>query len=93
MEPFLHSDGESIIIHEAFDREVMEMFHTNLINYLKGGPSHTSKTQDLDCGYLFSSLKAGLETIAKKNIIEHNPTCEVPKLHILVLMVGSNKFY
>ena len=74
MEPFLHSDGETVIMKEAFDQSVMEKFWDSLINYLKGGPSHTSKTQDLDCGFLFSSLKAGLKAIANKNEIVLNTT-------------------
>lgn len=67
MEPLVHSDGEMAILKEAFNSEVMSMFLANRINYLKGGPSHTSKTQDLDCGSLFSSLKAGIKSIAKQN--------------------------
>lgn len=71
MEPFLHSDGESIIMREAFSEDVMAALDGANINYLKGGPSHTSKTQDLDCGHLFDSLKAGLHAI------ENDPTAVV----------------
>lgn len=52
---------------EVFNEEVMHGFVTNSISYLKGGPSHTSKTQDLDCGRLFSSLKASIKTIQTDN--------------------------
>jgi hypothetical protein len=65
MQPFLHTDGETIIMNELFNEQVMGALLDNSINYLKGGPSHTSKTQDLDCGSLFCAMKAGLNSIAK----------------------------
>ena len=65
MQPFLHSDGEACVMNEAFSEEVMSAFEDASINYLKGGPSHTSMTQDLDCYHMFSSLKAGVKHVHK----------------------------
>ena len=63
MEPFLHTDGEAIIMDEAFVPAVKQAFDDAKTNYLKGGPAHTSKTQDWDCGSLFRSLQLGTAMI------------------------------
>ena len=55
-------------MNEAFVPVVMQAFDDAKTNYLKGGPSHTSKTQDWDCGPLFRSLKIGIAMIVKHNI-------------------------
>ena len=72
MQPFLHSDGEVCVMNEAFTPAVMRAFDDGYINYLKGGPSHTSMTQDLDCYYMFSSLKAGVKDVHIKDINVRN---------------------
>ena len=55
-------------MNEAFVPVVMQAFDDAKTNYLKGGPSHTSKTQDWDCGPLFRSLKLGIAMIVKHDI-------------------------
>ena len=66
MESFFHQDGEAAVMNSAFTPEVMEAFHAANIHGQKGGPSHTSQTQELDCGHAFDSLKAGVKSVAKE---------------------------
>ena len=47
-------------------------FKDGNINYLKGGPAHTSKAQDFDCGRLYYSLKAGVKHVNKEEINVRN---------------------
>ena len=80
MEPFLHTDGEANIMNEAFDPVVMAAFKAASINFQKGGPSHTSKTQELDCGHTFDALKAGVVGVANNCT---NVKCDVLRRSML----------
>eukprot|EP00981_Chlorochromonas_danica_P014036 scaffold7241_cov156-Ochromonas_danica.AAC.1 len=43
---FFH--GDSIILHQALDAEVLQEFSDVGVDYMKGGPSTTSQHQPLD---------------------------------------------
>jgi len=57
------SDGEACILEEAFDDEVQQAFKDNCIDYIKKGPSLTSKQQEWDVSDNFKDTKAVLHTL------------------------------
>ena len=58
MRTFFHSDGESIILKQALDVEVLQELADIGIDYMKGGPSTTSQHQPLDVCTIFRDTKA-----------------------------------
>lgn len=55
------TDGEAIIMKEAFSPEVLAGFKAALIDYLKGGPSVSSHHQACDVGPMFRDVKCGVK--------------------------------
>jgi hypothetical protein len=68
------TDGELVILQEAFNEKVLAAFKEASIDYIKNGPSITSKHQPADVSDNFRDLKAGLRTITKKRVDVHNAT-------------------
>lgn len=63
MRSFLSTDGEAIILSQAFDADVLAAMAAARIDYLKGSPSGTSAHQPADVSSNFRAVKAGMAHI------------------------------
>jgi hypothetical protein len=71
----LTTDGEAIILNQAFEESVILAFVNALIDYLKLGPSTTSIHQANDVASTFKDMKKGIVTITKSPTkLISNPT-------------------
>jgi hypothetical protein len=68
------TDGEAIVLKQAFDEEILAMFEQMLADYLKNGPGMTSRHQAADVSDNFRDWKTGLETITRNNVNTKNDT-------------------
>jgi hypothetical protein len=69
---FFSTDGEAIILNEAFDSHVLNLFDRNNVTYGKNGPSATSKTQAADVADTFRDWKTGLRYHTAQGTDTHN---------------------
>jgi hypothetical protein len=60
------TDGEQIIMQQAFDEEVIAAFDSVRTDYAKGPPSATSVHQPADVSTNFRSMKTGVREVDKK---------------------------
>lgn len=74
MRPFLNTDGEAIIMNQAFDDEVIKEFADAEIDYMKGAPSGTSQHQPADVSSNFRDVKTGMRTVIKEKVNTYNKT-------------------
>jgi hypothetical protein len=71
------TDGEAIVLHEAFDTEILAGFRSAMTDYLKNGPSSTSIHQACDVSPAFRDFKKGLKTVASRGMSTKNLTLEM----------------
>lgn len=72
----LYTDGELIIIKEAFDKEVLDAFADAKIDYVKGAPSATATTQSCDVSKNFRDVKSGIKYVVQNSVNITNPLIE-----------------
>lgn len=68
------SDGEAVVLHQMYDESVMNLFQEISIDYVKLGPSATSKEQAWDVGTIFRDGKKSLKYMTDHNIDPVTPT-------------------
>ena len=69
---FFTTDGEAIIMNEAFTSRVYEGFRELKIDYGKNGPSLTQLYQPADRSPQFRNFKTGLAEVTKKSCVPSN---------------------
>mmetsp|Transcript_33448 Transcript_33448/g.73683 ORF Transcript_33448/g.73683 Transcript_33448/m.73683 type:complete len:787 (-) Transcript_33448:812-3172(-) len=65
MRMIFSTDGEACVLNEVFTPEVLAGFKAALVDYLKNGPSCSSKTQSADVSDNFRDWKTGLDYSTK----------------------------
>lgn len=74
MNMFFTTDGEAVIMQEAFDAMVLAELRRVQTDMGKGGPGSTSRWQALDRGVIFRDYKCGLTYITKSGVDTGNET-------------------
>eukprot|EP01034_Spumella_vulgaris_P030919 gene30919-38212_t len=73
---FFSTDGEACILNEVFNKEVLEGFAEARVDYMKGGPSATSKHQPCDVSSNFRDFKTGMSMVGNNGVDTANPTLD-----------------
>lgn len=71
---FLSSDGEAIILQEAFSEELIGEYNSLGIDQVKHGPTMTADHQSSDVADTFRDVKMGNKMASKKRKDSSNPT-------------------
>jgi transposase len=74
MNIILSTDGEAIVMSQAFDAAIMQEFNALLVDYLKNAPSASSALQPCDRSPVFRDVKTGLRKVTGDDVKTTNRT-------------------
>ena len=66
------TDGEAVIMNEAFTQQVHDAFQEGRIDFIKNGPSLTHLYQACDRSPIFRDYRTGMREVTKKSIVQRN---------------------
>lgn len=72
MDTVFSTDGELVILREAFNDNVLNALREAAVIYIKNGPSVTSQHQPADVSDNFRDFKTGMTMVTKKRIDTYN---------------------